>query len=153
MAILCEKADVITPNITEACILANENYIGEEITHEQALRLLEKLSLNQKRSVVITGISNKSSIESAVYDSKENDIFFAESAKSPITYPGTGDLFASILCGGITNEVSLKESAQFASDFISRAATFTSQFETDVNDGIAFESFIHELTEFKAPRG
>lgn len=145
MKVLSQKADIITPNITEACILSDTEYMGESLNEEQRLKLLDSLSDNGKRSVVITGIINGSNIESAVFDSKLNKTFNIASKRSPITYPGTGDLFASVLCANYINSRDLYSSTAIASDFVSDCAFFTSQFDTDKNDGIAFEPFLNKL--------
>ncbi len=66
MRSLIEFADIITPNITEACILAGEKYTGEEISFDFAKKLALNLNGNGKRSVVITGIINGDSINTFV---------------------------------------------------------------------------------------
>lgn len=152
---MCEKmkklallADVITPNITEACILTDNEYIGEEISDKQAADLLEKLNLNGKRSVLITGIISGESIKTAVFDSKTGESKIISNKRTAISYPGTGDLFASVLCGGVTNGMSLFEAAELATNFIEKASSYTSNFKTDINDGIAFEPFISSLVNW-----
>ncbi len=149
---MCEKmkklalaADIITPNITEACILTDSQYISEEISDDCALGLLSKLSLDGKRSVVLTGIISGSEIKTAVSDSKTGGTAIISNPRTNISYPGTGDLFASILCGAVTRGSSLFDAARLSADFVEKASAFTSQFETDINDGIAFEPFLREL--------
>ncbi len=145
MRILAEKADIITPNITEACILAKREYLGESITDEEAFSLLKKLNLDGKRSVVITGIHSGDKIKTSLFDSETGSFDIVCTEKSKITYPGTGDLFASILCGALAQGESLLAATIKAAEFVSKTAIYTNKFETDINDGIAFEKFLAEL--------
>ena len=142
---LAEKADIITPNITEACILANEEYGGEQISQQKISSLLSSLSLDGKRSVVITGIITENGISSAIFDAKQKKNLVVNTERAHITYPGTGDLFASILCGAVTNGEDLFSATKKAAEFVSKTAKFTAQFETNINDGIAFEKFLSDL--------
>ena len=152
---MCEKmrhlvkmADVITPNITEACILAGEQYRGEEIGDNFARELLLKLCDGGKKSVILTGVIDKDNICTYVFDKDSADIFVFENARIDTAYPGTGDLFASVLCGAVTNGVSLLKAAEFASKFVKDTTLYTSQFDTNPCDGIAFEPYIDRLCEF-----
>ncbi len=142
---LASLADIITPNITEACILLGREYLGEEISDKQAIELLCGLNMKGKRSVLITGIISGEDIKTAVFDSKTGETKIISNKRAKISYPGTGDLFASVLCGGVTNGMPLFEAAALASSFVEKASTYTSNFKTDVNDGIAFEPFISSL--------
>lgn len=144
MKSLVERADIITPNITEACILAGEDYIGEDISEEFAKRLADKLS-SKERSVVITGITKGDSITTFVFDRKSGKYHSVNTRRIKESYPGTGDLFASVLCGAVTNGSSLLEATEFASKFVEETTEYTSRFDTDHNDGIAFEPYLNRL--------
>jgi len=145
MRVLAEKADIITPNITEACILAEREYLGESITDQQAFSLLKSLNLDGKRSVVITGIHSKEKIKTALFDSETGEFNIVCTDRAKITYPGTGDLFSSILCGATAQGLSLLDATIKSAEFVSKAAIYTNKFETNINDGIAFEKFLAEL--------
>lgn len=144
---LASLADIITPNITEACILLDREYLGEEISDEQAIGLLCDLNMEGRRSVLITGIISGSKIKTAVFDSKTGKTKIISNKRTAISYPGTGDLFASVLCGGVTNGMPLFEAAELATGFIEKASSYTSNYKTDINDGIAFEPFISSLIQ------
>ncbi|MBQ8868561.1 MAG: pyridoxamine kinase [Oscillospiraceae bacterium] len=145
---LAERADIITPNITEACILAGEKYIGEDISEDFAKRLAYKLSGNGARSVVITGITRGDKIITFVFDRESGNYHSVETRRIKESYPGTGDLFASVLCGAVTNGIPLLEATEFASKFVEETTEYTSRFDTDHNDGIAFEPFLNKLCKF-----
>ena len=148
MGSLVEFADIITPNITEACILTGEKYIGEEISDEFAKKLALPLSSNGSRSVIITGITRGDKIITFVYDKDADQFHSVVSKRIPIVYPGTGDLFASVLCGAVTDGADVLKAAEFASQFVEKTTEYTSRFKTNTNDGIAFEPFMSDLCKF-----
>lgn len=142
---LAQLADIITPNVTEACILAGEEYRGEEISEGFAKKLLDKLSLSGTRSVLITGVIDKDSVKTYVFDKTAKEFYIVQNKRIKKAYPGTGDLFASVLCGAVTKGDSLLDATYLAADFVEKTTEYTSQFETDLNDGIAFEPFLSIL--------
>ena len=147
MKSLAEHADIITPNVTEACILAGEEYVGEDISKEFAKKLADKLS-GGVRSVVITGIASKDTMTTFVFDKESGEYHSVNTKRIKESYPGTGDLFASVLCGAVTNGSSLLEATQFAAKFVEETTEYTSHFDTDHNDGISFEPFLDKLCNF-----
>ena len=142
---LSSLADIITPNVTEACILAGEEYRGEDIDEEFTKKLLLELSLGGKRSVLITGVVRGENICTCVFDKDSGEIHTIKNRRINKSYPGTGDLFASVLCGEITCGKGLLEATEKAADFVEKTTEYTAGFETDINDGIAFESHINLL--------
>ena len=149
---MCEKmrdlaslADIITPNVTEACILSGEQYIGEDIDEAFTKKLLSKLSLDGKRNVLITGVVRGENICTCVFDKKSGEFYTIENRRIDKSYPGTGDLFASVLCGEITRGEDLLEATKKAANFVEKTTEYTAQFDTDINDGIAFESHLNLL--------
>lgn len=116
---LARQATLLTPNLTEACLLLNKEYRNFSINEikEIAVELKEKFKLD---GLVITGIflENKVKMVGLVNDSK---IFVIENEKITRSFFGTGDMFASSLLAGILAGYSLKESAQIAGDFVKLA--------------------------------
>lgn len=116
---LARQATILTPNLTEACLLLNKEYRNFSINEikEIAVELKEKFKLD---GLVITGIflENKVKMVGLVNDSK---IFVIENGKIARSFFGTGDMFASSLLAGILAGYSLKESAQIAGDFVKLA--------------------------------
>lgn len=106
---LARQATILTPNLTEACLLLNKEYRNFSINEikEIAGELKEKFKLD---GLVITGIflENKVKMVGLVNDSK---IFVIENGKIARSFFGTGDMFASSLLAGILAGYSLKESA------------------------------------------
>ncbi len=149
---LCEGADVITPNITEACFLTDTPYtetanMSESEARRFVLSLYEKLSVLGAKQTVITGIvhSKSKSVATAAFDSRSNESFFYSVEKLEKGYPGTGDLFASVLLGKLLQKDTLEQSVKFASDYIHRVIEYSQQFDTPQREGVALEKCIKWL--------
>ena len=116
---LARQATILTPNLTEACLLLNKEYRNFSINEikEIAVELKEKFKLD---GLVITGIflENKVKIVGLANDSK---IFVIENEKITRSFFGTGDMFASSLLAIFLAGYSLKESAQIAGNFVKLA--------------------------------
>lgn len=159
---LCEKikelafeADIITPNLTECCILTGANY-EEIMTYKNSENFLDKigevgkkLMTGRLKQVVITGIH---------YSEGENDLLVnvildgekVHYVKTPVTggsYSGTGDILASIICGSVVNGKNLVSAVETAVKFIHTAIEDTYKDKTDRNDGINFEKYLYMLME------
>ncbi len=145
---LCEKADVITPNVTEACFLTGEAFkelsnASEEEAKKYADALCEKLLCLGAKKIVITGIhygGNK--VGTYGFDGES---FFCGREHVNKSYPGTGDLFASVLLGELLRKKDFKESVISASDFTRKVIKYSSNFDTPTRNGVAFEPFLAEL--------
>ena len=80
-------------------------------------------------------------------DYRDNDhVFFTSVKYNNCSYSGTGDIFTSILCGMLVNKHDLGVAVNTATDFIYKTINYTSQFDTDRNDGVMFENFLSDLT-------
>lgn len=123
MRILTNFATILTPNLTEACLLLNKKYRNFSINEieELALELKKKFNLNE---VLITGISMQDKIK-IVGVSSNNKTFVIETAKVERSFFGTGDMFASSLLAAILADYSLKESSQVAATFVKMAIKAT----------------------------
>ncbi|MCQ2418029.1 MAG: pyridoxamine kinase [Oscillospiraceae bacterium] len=143
MRALAAEADIITPNITEACILTGESYHGESLSLEEAKSLAEKLTAIGCKSAVITGIVQGQNIGNLTY---ENGQFsFSSVQKTECLYSGTGDLFASIACGALAHGKNLCEAAKIAGTFLSQVTKQTLESGTPPSEGVAFEPMLYQL--------
>ena len=145
---LCEKADVITPNVTEACFLTGENFKDlsdspEGDAKQYADRLCEKLLCLGAKRIVITGIHyGENKVGTYGYDG-ESFLYGKEHVDK--SYPGTGDLFASVLLGELLRNKPFKDAVISASAFTRKVIKHSSQFNTPTRNGVAFEPFLSEL--------
>lgn len=142
---LVKHADIITPNLTEACILTGKKYSDIEVTEENIYKLAKELSDIGPKKVVITGIAKESELWNCAYDKEADKYFIVKIERAEKYYGGTGDIFASIVTGMILKGFTFKESIEKASDFIYKVIKYTSELDTDIKEGVIFEPFLKEL--------
>lgn len=146
VAELAAQADVITPNLTEAALLLGEPY-RENLNAATLRAWLERLSLEGRRSVAITGISTTpAELGAACIERTGGRIFFAMARREEGSFPGTGDLFASVLLGSLLAGEGLQSAAAAAVDFVSKSVRRTLALGTPVLEGVQFEGLLGELT-------
>ena len=119
---LCGMADYICPNLTEAALLTGETYIAENYPEEYIRTLLKKLAALGAGTAMITGVSfDPDKLGVCTYDSRTNTFSSYFTQKQPQNFPGTGDLWASCLCGAIANGMSTAGAIRLACDFVNEA--------------------------------
>lgn len=141
MVRLCEKADIIVPNMTEAYHLLGEGYREGPYDGEEISRMLRCLSALGPEAVVLTGVwFDDGQIGAACYDRGTNCVDFVLGEKLPGAFHGTGDLFASVLLGGMMNGLSVQEACGCAVRGVAECirATITAG-RTDTRWGVKFE--------------
>lgn len=119
MRMLANFATILTPNLTEVCLLLDKKYRNFSINEikELSLELKKKFNLNE---ALITGISMQDKIK-IVGVSSSDKTFVIENDRVERSFFGTGDMFASSLLAIFLAGYSLKESAQIAGDFVKLA--------------------------------
>ena len=148
MRVLAENSDVITPNLTEAALLLDRPY--EEIQRTDAYEVVRRLSLGGRRSVVLTGYSSESGQTGALYfDRDSGESKAVQTPREPQDFSGTGDLFASVLAGGVARGVPLFQAAQAAADFVRDCIARTLAEGLTEQDGVDFEPLLGQLTSSK----
>ena len=140
---LVTHADLITPNITEACFLTENKYNGEDISDEEAKSLLEQLHALGCRQVVLTGIVRDERMINMTLD--ENGFSTDTLHRESQVFSGTGDLFASVMCAQILKGNSLPQAVNAAGEFISKAIDYTIKAETPLSEGVVFEPLLYTL--------
>ena len=148
MGELADRADVIVPNRTEAAILLGVDYGEIRLDSREAGRYwAQRLSRNGDCSVVLTGVDHGDGrIGSVCFDRATGETGFALAPKVEESFHGTGDLFASVLTGGLVKGKSLAESAQLAAEFTSLcAARMAAQPRLPRREGIDFEPLLWRL--------
>ena len=141
---LVAMADIVTPNITEACSLSDIEYSGEGTGEEKLLEICRKICDMGAKNVVITGCKGKKSISNFVYDGKTTALFSSQLV--PKYYTGTGDVFASLIAGLVTKGYDVFAATKFATEFVHKVTTYSYELDMDINEGVAFEKFLGELS-------
>lgn len=145
-ALLAAEADLITPNLTEAALLLGEPFDHIPTTQAGIEAWLQRLSLDGKRSVVITGVSlAPKTLGAGCLDGASGKIRFAMARQEPGQFFGTGDLFAAVLLGSLLRGEALSEATARAVDFIQKAVARTLTAGTPMLEGVQFEPLLQEL--------
>ena len=144
MCRLCEKADIITPNITEAAFLTGIPYIHEPHSKEYIENLIAGLRKITNAKIVLTGVCfNESEMGVAFFDGDKTEYIFTKRINA--SYHGTGDVFASVLTSGIVLGKTLKSAVHTAAKFTAECIKTTNENYPDVHYSVNFEVEIPKL--------
>ena len=145
IAIFAAQADVITPNVTEALLLAGgdiHNFMRAP-PEEQELALRRVCEALPQPRIVITGWRRGEHVCNAAWDRGRFSV--CESPAVQGSYSGTGDLFASALCGGLVKGDSLGDAICRATRFLEAALQDAAQAGLPEEEGVPFEFHLKEL--------
>lgn len=141
---LIKYADVMTPNLTEACRLLDIPYPDRVLNATELEAIAKELCSKGPDRVVITGLQNNDSIQNFIYETgKPYNIIDVK--KIGEDRSGTGDVFTSIVAANIVKKVDFNTSVRKATDFLCKAIDYTAKIGTPVYDGICFEEYLTEL--------
>ncbi len=146
MRTLCQKADIILPNITEAALLLGEPYRKGPYTQSYIEQMLKRLAALGPKQIVMTGVRfNEKTIGAASYDTASEQVDYAFSELIEGYYPGTGDVFGSVLVGSLLNGCELPQAVRNAVDFTAASIARTQKAGTDRRFGVQFEAELPNL--------
>lgn len=144
---LVKSANLITPNPTEAAILLGEAYSHDPFTRQRLKSMLVRLAELGPRYVVITGVEMASGECASVgYDRQQNAFWSVAFDYVPTAYPGTGDIFASVLTGGMVTGDSFPIAMNRATRFDELVIKTTFGYGTDPRHGVMLEKCLEWLT-------
>lgn len=147
MATLCAKADIIVPNITEACFMLGEEY-KEKYDESYVKELLKKLTALGAKIAILTGVSFEEGTTGVMgYDSVNDEYYHYTHKKQKRSYHGTGDIFSSTCLGGIVRGLSWKDAARIAADYTSESIRLTIEDPKGNDYGVNFEEAVPYLLE------
>ena len=143
---LIRYADILTPNVTEACILTDTPYKTQWT--EQELKLLAgKLAKQGPKKIIITGVDLGEAIGNYSYATH-----MATGAGRLLTIKkagesrcGTGDLFTSIIAADAVNGADLQASVKKAAGFVADCIRASEKMEIPLTDGVCFEELLGKL--------
>ena len=148
MGELVAAADIITPNLTEASILLGTAYPDAPLTVGEVKKMLVKLASKGPKTVVITSvIMADGEICNAGYNSEHSAFWRVPYEMIPKSYPGTGDIFASVLTGGILLGDSLPIAMTRATAFCEYAIKTTFGYGAPAREGVMLEKCLPMLAE------
>lgn len=150
MSTLVDGADVLMPNLTEASILTKRTYPGRGLSDAEVNDMIDALLDLGAKNVVLKGIDHddgtiRNYVASA--DSGASGKQELAHSKLPFMTHGTGDAFASALCGALMAGRPLAESAHIAGEFVRHAMENTQYQPHHDERGVSFELNLDELTQ------
>lgn len=146
MSLLVSVADIITPNLTEACFLLKEEYCPDENNITKVKQLLVGLTNLGPSMAVITGVKLEGNkYYNLAYNRLEGAFYRVGYKNLPVTYPGTGDIFTSVLIGAMLKGAELPIALAKATGFLSVAVEETYGYNTDPREGVLLELVLGEL--------
>jgi len=147
MATLCAKADIIVPNITEACFMTGMEY-KTEYDEAYVKELLHRLCDLGAKISILTGVSFAEGKTGVMGYNKEKDEFsYYEHDKLPVSYHGTGDIFSSTCVGAMMNGMEWKEAVKVAADYTAECIRLTLEDPAKPWYGVNFEQAIPYLVD------
>jgi len=145
---LCKKANVITPNLTEAAFLL-DTAPSPHTPPAEAIEWCKALSKLGPEYVIITSApsGNEKKVATLAYNKNDERLWRVSSDYVAASYPGTGDAFASVITGCLLNGDSLPEAIERAVHFINMGIKATFGYTHNPLDGMNQEKVLHYLNE------
>lgn len=140
---LVQYADILTPNLTEACILTDTPY-REDFTEAELIAMAQCLCGQGPGQVVLTGIPRGEYLENYCCERDRGHSILRVRRVQP-QRSGTGDVFSSIVAAGAVRGVDFRQSVETAAAFIRRCLLRSSELDIPTTDGVCFEEVIGTL--------
>ena len=144
---LCASADILLPNITEACFLVDAVY-QESYDESYIQNLVKKLALLGAKTIVLTGVGYRQG-KTGVVVYEKGKMEYYEHDKISKGCHGTGDIYASAFTGALMNDKSVFESARIAADYTVKCIINT-QGDAEHWYGAKFETALRDLIDMLA---
>ena len=144
MKTLCGMADILLPNITEACFLTGTEY-REHYDEDYILALLVKLYALGAKTVVLTGVGYEPAKTGVVVYQNGNLQYYSHDRVAKMCH-GTGDVYASAFTGAMMNGKTVFEAAQIAANYTVRCIENTMDDESHWY-GVKFETALGDLMD------
>ena len=154
MRALCQKADVLTPNVTEAALLLGQPPCGT--AWDDAFLCARTAALQELYKhvglFVVTGVRHADGRCGNVCAARGKAPVFLTYEEVPGYYPGTGDLFAAVLLGGLLRAEPPEDAVARAASFVGKAAARTALNGREARFGVEFEPLLHLLCAHRGRR-
>lgn len=143
MNTLVPYADILTPNLTEACILTGTEY-KVDMDENDLAEICNKLCAMGPKKIVVSGLERGDNLENFIYEGgKEWQTILKH--KVGLFRSGTGDVFSTIIAADTVNGVGFADSVRHASSFVAKVLRRTVELDLPKTDGICFEEFLTEI--------
>lgn len=141
---LVAYADILTPNLTEACILTDTPFHEGHWTMKELEQLAQQLAAQGPEKIVITGVPQKKYVSNLVFE-QGGVPKLLRTLRIGSERSGTGDVFSSIIAADAVNHVPFEQSVRKASRFIKKCILRSIEMGLPKTDGVCFEEFLTTL--------
>ncbi|OPX46503.1 pyridoxamine kinase [Clostridium thermobutyricum] len=138
---------LITPNLTEALYLTGRDVSLAKNMNDDLIRdiCIDLRELGAKNIIITSVTTKKDKVGVCIFE--EGKLYTAYSDKVEKSYPGTGDIFTSIVSGEVLKGKSIYESVKIAMDFLYETIKYSSNFNYDTKEGVLLEDNLYKLIE------
>ncbi len=143
MCSLIPYADILTPNLTEACILTDTEY-KKDMSVDELMKICKMLCNMGPQAIVVSGLETDGILQNFIYRKDKEPVTVCQKRVGPCR-AGTGDVFSSIIAADTVNGVSIEGAVTHAADFISLAMKKTVEIGVPETDGICFEEVLTQI--------
>ena len=143
---LMQYADVVTPNLTEACALTDTLYQENGWSKRKLSDLTWKLHLLGARSVILTGVVKGKQVLNVIHERGKDPVFHATKFVAG-NYHGTGDVFAAVIGASMVRGVPMEEAVRRAAAFTKKCVEKTEELGAPEQDGLCLEACLSYLTK------
>ncbi len=144
---MCEGADVITPNLTEACLLADIPFVDNRYEAELFACLFDRLHAMGVHRAVITGVMFENGTIGTVAHEADGERFFTHASYVDRRFHGTGDTFAAALIAHFANGIHFRPAVEGATQFVAHCIADTVPVMDIHWYGLRFEGRLGEITK------
>lgn len=150
MGVLAHKADLLTPNLTEACFLTNTPYRETAKSSPAEVEvyvqeLMDRLEAFGAPRIVITGIPLANGTLANLGRDADGRRFWVRRPRQERSYPGTGDIFASVLLGELMHTGDFEKACEKAAEFTAHVIHASLEIDRPLREGVALEAHLHRL--------
>lgn len=136
--------NIVTPNLTEACILTGREYREEGFKRGVLSQMAAEIQSLGPESVVITGVKEGSFVTNVVLE-KDGEPVFLRTRHVGNERPGTGDVFSSIIAAYAVRGVPLRDGVRKAANFVKECILKSDELNVPVENGVCFEELLSLL--------
>lgn len=151
MRTLCQDADLILPNLTEACLLANLPYQDKDLTEEFLKTLAQRLNQMGAKKVLLTGLPlGVDQIGIAYFDKEEGVFSLYRGKRFQQQFFGTGDMLTGLVAAAFVQGIDLQKCLPVFINFIEKSLVTTLKCDSDLRYGVYYQPHLGDLfIEFK----
>lgn len=141
---LVEYADILTPNVTEACMLTGMPFKEKDWQRKELLEMMARLRELGAEKIVVSGLDSGQFISNVVSEVPGECKLLRQKRVGKVR-SGTGDIFSSIIAADCVNGVDFETSVRKAAAFVQECIRVTERFDIPETDGVCFEEVLHKL--------